>query len=162
MDDTSRLLMLPRPGRVGLVALRFAPTFSKLGMMPLKSRVAGEPSGARGASDRWRLAGDVRRAGRAKPEWGTVRLADAAARCGGGGGRAGVEAVHRGEGATVTDSIIMDDTEVGAGCVIRRAIIDKRCIIPPGTRIGVDPEEDADRFRITEGGIVVIPKEQAF
>ena len=66
------------------------------------------------------------------------------------------------EGARVSDSIIMDDVEVGAGSEIRRAIIDKRCMIPPGTKIGVDPEDDARRFQRTESGIVVIPKEMAF
>jgi glucose-1-phosphate adenylyltransferase len=66
------------------------------------------------------------------------------------------------EDATVADSIIMDDVEVGAGSTIRRAIIDKRCRIPPGTRVGVDPEEDAKRFQRTESGVVVIPKDWAF
>jgi len=66
------------------------------------------------------------------------------------------------EGARVADSIIMDDVEVGAGSEIRRAIIDKRVTIPAGTKIGIDPEEDARRFKVTESGIVVIPKEMAF
>jgi len=66
------------------------------------------------------------------------------------------------EGATVSDSIVMDDVEVGAGAEIRRAIIVKSCRIPPGFQIGVDPAEDARRFQVTRSGIVVIPKEMAF
>ena len=37
-------------------------------------------------------------------------------------------------------------------------IIDKHVVIQPGTVIGHDPEEDANRFETTEDGIVVIPK----
>ncbi|MEN8151165.1 MAG: glucose-1-phosphate adenylyltransferase [Planctomycetota bacterium] len=66
------------------------------------------------------------------------------------------------EGARISDSIIMDDVEIGAGAEIRRAIIDKRVVIPPGTEIGVDPVADAERYDVTESGIVVIPKEMAF
>jgi glucose-1-phosphate adenylyltransferase len=52
----------------------------------------------------------------------------------------------------------MEGVEIGRHAVVRRAIIDKNVTIPPGTRIGVNPEEDAKRFTITESGIVVIPK----
>lgn len=58
----------------------------------------------------------------------------------------------------VTESILLENVEVGRHCVIRRAIIDKNVIIPPGTRIGVDPEEDKARFQVTPSGLVVIPK----
>ena len=47
---------------------------------------------------------------------------------------------------------------VGRNARIRRAIIDKGVVIPPGTTIGVDPEEDRKRFTVSERGIVVIPK----
>ena len=35
---------------------------------------------------------------------------------------------------------------------------DKDVFIPAGTSIGYDPEEDAKRFSISPGGVVVIPK----
>ena len=60
--------------------------------------------------------------------------------------------------AEVTDSVLMEGVEIGRHAVIRRAIIDKNVTIPPGTKIGVDPEEDKKRFTLTESGIVVIPK----
>ena len=36
----------------------------------------------------------------------------------------------------IEDSIIMDRVEIGRGCRIRRAIIDKHNVIPAGTEIG--------------------------
>jgi glucose-1-phosphate adenylyltransferase len=60
--------------------------------------------------------------------------------------------------AEVTDSILMENVEIGRHCVVRRAIIDKNVTIPPGTQIGVDLDEDRKRFHVTESGIVVIPK----
>ncbi len=58
----------------------------------------------------------------------------------------------------VSDSILLENVEIGRHCDIRRAIIDKNVTIPPGTKIGVDPEEDKKRFTVTESGLVVIPK----
>lgn len=58
----------------------------------------------------------------------------------------------------VRDSILMENVEIGRHCDIRKAIIDKNVTIPPGTKIGVDLEEDRKRFHVTESGIVVIPK----
>jgi glucose-1-phosphate adenylyltransferase len=60
--------------------------------------------------------------------------------------------------AQVTDSILMENVEIGRHSVVKRAIIDKNVSIPPGTKIGVDLEADRRRFVVTESGIVVIPK----
>jgi len=43
--------------------------------------------------------------------------------------------------------------------VIRRAVIDKRCRIPEGTRIGVDPDEDRRRFHVSDSGVVLVTAE---
>jgi len=59
----------------------------------------------------------------------------------------------------VKDSVILPDVEIGRGCMINRAIIDKRCQIPDGTTVGIDPEEDSKRFHVTPGGIVLITPE---
>ncbi len=64
--------------------------------------------------------------------------------------------------SSVTDSILMDGVEVGRHAEVRRAIIDKRVSIPPGAKIGVDPEADRARFTVTEGGIVIVPKGERF
>lgn len=60
--------------------------------------------------------------------------------------------------AEVSHSVLMEGVEIGRHAIVRRAIIDKNVTIPPGTQIGVDPEEDKKRFTLTESGLVVIPK----
>ncbi|GAC1342530.1 MAG: glucose-1-phosphate adenylyltransferase [Candidatus Dormibacteria bacterium] len=62
--------------------------------------------------------------------------------------------------ATVERSVLLDGVNVGRGSVIRRAIIDKGVDIPPGTQIGVDPDEDRRRFTVSPNGIVVIGKRE--
>ncbi|HOJ12960.1 MAG TPA: glucose-1-phosphate adenylyltransferase [Deltaproteobacteria bacterium] len=64
--------------------------------------------------------------------------------------------------AEIEDSILMEGVEVGRHCRIRRTIVDKRVKIPPRTTIGYDAEEDARRFDISPGGIVVVPKNTVF
>ena len=54
----------------------------------------------------------------------------------------------------------MQGVEVGRNAVVRRAIIDKNVASPPGAKIGVDPEADRERFTVSDGGVVVIPKGQ--
>ena len=57
------------------------------------------------------------------------------------------------------DAVIFPDVDIGRRCVIRKAVVDKGCIIPPDTRIGVDPEEDAARFHVSAGGVVLVTPE---
>jgi glucose-1-phosphate adenylyltransferase len=52
----------------------------------------------------------------------------------------------------------MDDVTVGSGAVVRRAIIDKNVVVPPGASIGVDPDLDGKRFTLSNKGVVVIGK----
>lgn len=58
----------------------------------------------------------------------------------------------------VEKSVIMGNNDIGRGCRIRRAIIDKNVVIAPNTIIGEDPEMDRKRFHVSAGGVVVIPK----
>ena len=58
--------------------------------------------------------------------------------------------------AEVTDAVVLPDVDIGRHARVRRAVIDKGCRIPPGTVIGEDPEEDARRFHVTEGGVVLV------
>ena len=60
--------------------------------------------------------------------------------------------------ADVRESVIMENVVIGEHCRIRRAIIDKDVDIPPKTEIGYDRAADAQRFNVTESGIVVISK----
>lgn len=57
----------------------------------------------------------------------------------------------------VENSVMLGNNDIGRGCRIRRAIIDKDAIIAPGTVIGEDPELDRKRFHVSESGVVVIP-----
>ncbi|MDD2865917.1 MAG: glucose-1-phosphate adenylyltransferase [Candidatus Omnitrophota bacterium] len=58
----------------------------------------------------------------------------------------------------VHDSILMEGVNVGRYAKIRRAIIDKDIVIPPGTIIGYDHQKDKKRFTISDNGIVVVAK----
>jgi glucose-1-phosphate adenylyltransferase len=58
----------------------------------------------------------------------------------------------------VYDSILMDCVQVCRHARIRKAIIDKRVVIPSGTTIGYDPDEDRKRFTVSDDGVIVIPK----
>jgi glucose-1-phosphate adenylyltransferase len=60
--------------------------------------------------------------------------------------------------ALVEESVLMQDVDVGRDAVVRRAIVDKKVRIAPGTQIGVDADADRERFHISDGGIVVIGK----
>lgn len=59
----------------------------------------------------------------------------------------------------VKHSVILPDVEIGRGSRITRAVIDQGCEIPEGTVVGEDPKEDAERFYVTENGIVLVTPE---
>ena len=61
--------------------------------------------------------------------------------------------------SSVIESVLFDDVDVGRHARLRRAIVDKGVVIPPGVTIGYDLEEDRERFTVSEGGIVVVPKD---
>ena len=61
--------------------------------------------------------------------------------------------------AYIADSVIFPDVEVGRNCQVHRAIIDRGCRIPDGMHIGVDLEEDAKRFYVSPGGVVLVTPE---
>jgi glucose-1-phosphate adenylyltransferase len=64
--------------------------------------------------------------------------------------------------AHVTDSIVFPGVTVMPGARVNRCIIDKNVVVPAGTRIGFDRAADAERFTISDRGIVVIPKGYTF
>ena len=64
--------------------------------------------------------------------------------------------VHVHSYSTVEDSVLLPNVEVMRNVVIKRAVIDKLCIIPEGMQIGVDLEEDRKRFYVSENGIVLV------
>lgn len=58
--------------------------------------------------------------------------------------------------SSVSDSVVLPNVIIGEGCHITRAVIDKGCVIPDGTVIGEDLEEDAKRFHVSENGVVLV------
>lgn len=57
----------------------------------------------------------------------------------------------------IVDSLILPECEVLDGCTIVGAIIDRGCVIPEGTQIGVNHDEDRARgFRVTKGGHTLV------
>lgn len=63
------------------------------------------------------------------------------------------------ERSYVERSVIFPDVRIGAGCVVKRAIIDSAGIVPPGLQIGINREEDARRFYISENGVVLVTRD---
>lgn len=59
----------------------------------------------------------------------------------------------------VKDSIVLPDVNIGRHCRITKAIIEKGCEIPEHTIIGEDKAEDAKRFHVSPGGIVLVTPE---
>lgn len=64
--------------------------------------------------------------------------------------------------ASVEESILMDDVTVGRNARLKKVIVDKGVDIPEGTVIGYDRADDRERFHVTEGGVVVVPKGHTF
>ena len=61
--------------------------------------------------------------------------------------------------ARIEDSVILPQVKVGRNCIIKKAVIDKGCVIPPDTKIGVDPAKDAERFLVSPGGVVLVTRD---
>ncbi|AOV17076.1 glucose-1-phosphate adenylyltransferase [Acidihalobacter aeolianus] len=56
----------------------------------------------------------------------------------------------------IEDSVVLPDAHVGKNCHIKRAILDKGCQIPDGMVIGQNLEDDARRFHVSPGGVVLV------
>ena len=70
--------------------------------------------------------------------------------------------VFIGDEAVVHNSIIFNDVNIGDGVQLKRCIIDKNVRVPAGERIGFDIEKDRQRFTVSEGGVVVVPRGYRF
>ena len=64
--------------------------------------------------------------------------------------------------ALVEDSILFNFVTVGAGAKLRRCIVDKHVNVPAGESIGYDLDRDRQRFTVTEQGVVVVGRHDAF
>lgn len=59
----------------------------------------------------------------------------------------------------IDQAVILPDVEIGRGCKINKAIIDKGCNIPEDTEIGIDLVKDRDRFYVSPEGVVLVTPE---
>ena len=59
----------------------------------------------------------------------------------------------------IEDSILMPGVRIGRHARIRRTIVDRDVFIPRGAQIGYNADEDRRRHTVSDGGIVVVTKE---
>jgi glucose-1-phosphate adenylyltransferase len=60
---------------------------------------------------------------------------------------------------SVNQTVVLPDVNIGRNCRINKAVIDRGCDIPEGTIIGEDPVADAERFYVSEKGVVLVTPE---
>lgn len=59
----------------------------------------------------------------------------------------------------IDSSVILPDTIIGKNCRIKKAIIDRGCEIADGTDIGINEQEDRDRYYVSPKGVVLVTPE---
>lgn len=64
--------------------------------------------------------------------------------------------VHVDAESIIEYAVILPQVTIGKNCTIKRAVIDRHCVIPDGLEIGVDKEHDAKHFRVSKEGIVLV------
>jgi glucose-1-phosphate adenylyltransferase len=64
--------------------------------------------------------------------------------------------VHVHSYAQVEDSVVLPNVDIGRNVVLRRAVVEKNCRLPPGLQVGVDPEQDRKRFDVSPKGITLV------
>jgi len=63
------------------------------------------------------------------------------------------------DGASLEDCVVLPDVVVGPNVRLRRAIIDRHCVLAPSLQAGADAPGNAERFRVTENGLTLITPE---
>ncbi|HSQ03768.1 MAG TPA: sugar phosphate nucleotidyltransferase, partial [Burkholderiales bacterium] len=58
--------------------------------------------------------------------------------------------------SVVEDSVLLPQVKIGQRVVLKRTVIDRGALIPDGMKIGVSPEEDRQRFYVSERGITLV------
>ena len=64
--------------------------------------------------------------------------------------------VHIHSYSTVEDSVILPNVKVSRNVTLKRVVVDKNCVIPEGLIAGINREEDARRFFVSNNGITLI------
>ena len=58
--------------------------------------------------------------------------------------------------SNVEDSVLLPNVKVARNVTLKRVVVDKNCVIPEGLTVGVNREEDAKRFFVSDNGITLI------
>jgi glucose-1-phosphate adenylyltransferase len=61
-------------------------------------------------------------------------------------------------GAQLSRCVLLDRAVVGSGARLHNVIVDRDNVIPPGEVIGHDLARDRERFPVSPGGVVVVPR----
>jgi len=59
----------------------------------------------------------------------------------------------------IEDSVVLPEVSIGHGVRLRRAVVDKFCVLPDGFEAGVNRRADEARFHVTPGGVTLITPE---
>ena len=59
----------------------------------------------------------------------------------------------------IDGAVILPNVEIGRNCRLRNVIIDRDCRIPADTVIGYNTPDDASRFYVSSGGIILVSPE---
>jgi len=60
------------------------------------------------------------------------------------------------KGCELDGVLALPGCEIGRGSRLKNVILDNQCKVPEGTVIGEDPEQDAQRFSLSEEGVAVV------
>ena len=60
------------------------------------------------------------------------------------------------EGSAVDRCVVLPNALIGPECRLRRVVVDENCVIPAGTVIGENHDEDRKRFFVTRRGVVLV------
>ena len=69
------------------------------------------------------------------------------------------QGVQVAEGSLIEDSVVLPGVQIGRGVRLRRAVIDKRCVLPDGFSAGLDPVRDRRLFQVSERGITLVTQD---
>ncbi|MFZ5557808.1 MAG: glucose-1-phosphate adenylyltransferase [Pseudomonadota bacterium] len=59
----------------------------------------------------------------------------------------------------IEDTVILPSVTVRRRAVLKKVVVDRRCVIPEGLVVGVSPEDDRRRFYVTDKGVTLITPE---
>jgi len=63
------------------------------------------------------------------------------------------------EQSDIDESVILPDCIIGERCGLKRVVLDRHCEVPAGTIIGYNRDFDAERFHVTNDGIVLVTQQ---